>query len=201
MMRVILSCDILIIEVNEFSFQTKIVYACLFEKGVSMKKLLIIGTAFLMLACNNQNKKNSNGADSAIAEVSTEGAIPANNPADVLPHVAKKFIEEHFPNATIQHVENKQSPVSDGTVFDVDLSDKTEIDFDKDGEWREISTKDNVVVPLAVLPASVQEYINANYAGQNIKSVDKEIDVMAVELANDTDLVFDLDGKFLRVDK
>lgn len=166
-----------------------------------MKKLLILGSAFLMLACNNQNKQNNNNADSAVSDGSTQGPIPANNPADVLPHAAKKFIEEHFPNATIQHVENKQSPVTDGTVFDVDLSDNTEIDFDKDGEWREISTKGDVVVPMAVLPSSVQEYINANYAGQTIKSIDKDIDVMAVELKNDTDLVFDLDGKFLRVDK
>ena len=42
---------------------------------------------------------------------------------------------------------------------------------------------------------------NGEKSVRNIKSVDKEIDVMAVELANDTDLVFDLDGKFLRVDK
>jgi len=169
-----------------------------------MKKLLIFGIAFMMFSCNQNNQQSNNsGVDTSggIAEESSEGAIPANNPADVIPHVAKKFIEEHFPNTTILHVENKQSPVSDGTVFNIELSDKTEVDFDKDGEWREISTEGQGLVPLAVLPARVQEYLKTNYAGQTVKSVDKEIDNLAVELTNDIDLVFDLDGKFLRLDK
>lgn len=170
-----------------------------------MKKLWILGAALFMLACTNQNKQSNQQIDEnktgGIAEGSSDGAIPANNPADVLPYDAKKFIEEHFPGTTIIHVENKTSPVTDGTVFEVELSDKTDIDFDKDGAWREISTEGNVVVPTAVLPPSVQEYIKTNYAGQTIKSVDIDMDAMAVELNNDQDLVFDLNGKFLRVDK
>lgn len=169
-----------------------------------MKKLLLVGAVALLFACNNPNKQAENidnNPTGGIAEGSSDGPIPANNPADILPHTAKQFIETHFPNATILHVENKQSPVTDGTVFDVDLSDKTEIDFDKDGEWREISTEGNVEIPIVVLPLQVQEYIKANYAGQAIKSIDKDIDDMSVELKNDVDLVFDLNGKFLRVDK
>ena len=169
-----------------------------------MKKLLLVGAAYLLLACNNQNKQTEtidNNPTGGIAEGSSDGPIPANNPADILPHTAKQFIETHFPSANIVHVDNKQNPTTDGTLFDVDLSDKTEIDFDKDGEWREISTDGNVEIPIVVLPLQVQEYIKANYPGQAIKSIDKDIDDMAVELKNDIDLVFDLNGKFLRVDK
>lgn len=169
-----------------------------------MKKLFAIGAVLLMLACNNQNKTSTQGADnnqSGAEATTSEGTIPATNPADVLPYAAKQFVEKHFPGATILHVENKGSSVTDGTVFDVELSDKTDIDFDKDGEWREISTEGNVAIPADVLPTAVQDYLKANYAGQAIKSVDKDYDVMAVELANDVDLIFDLEGKFLRIDK
>ncbi len=169
-----------------------------------MKKLLIIGSALLFLACNSQNKNantTDSGSTSGIEAGEKDPAIAANNPADVLPDVAKKFVAEHFPDATILNVDNKQSPITDGTVFEVKLSDKTEIDFDKDGEWREINAEDGVALPLSVLPTNIQDYVKKNYANVQVLSVDKEMDYIAVDLANDTDLIFDLDGNFLRIDK
>jgi len=169
-----------------------------------MKKLLIISLAALFLACNSPNK-NATTADTStgigLDATDTDPAIAANNPADVLPDVAKKFVTEHFPNLTILHIENKQSPITDGTVFEVELSDKTEIDFDKDGEWREVNAEDNNSVPTTFLSSKIQDYLKNNYANIKVSSVDKEMNHIAIDLANDVDLIFDKQGNFLRIAK
>lgn len=177
----------------------------LISKRKVMKKLLILGSAALMMvACNNQNKTNDTGVATGTdaPPPSTENStIAPNNPADVLPHAAKEFISTHFPNTTILHVENKQNPTTDGTVFEVELSDKTDIDFDKDGEWREISAEDGVNIPMAVLADNVQSHLKSKYPNLTVRSIDKDIDVMAVEMSNEVDVIFDLAGKFLREER
>ncbi|MGO1595368.1 MAG: PepSY-like domain-containing protein [Sphingobacterium sp.] len=159
----------------------------------------------LSIACNNPRQTNESPEDrvtqGATAGAGEETTITPNNPADVLPQTAKQFIETHFADLTIRQVENKKSAITDGTVFEVTLSNQTELDFDKDGEWRELNAEDGETIPMAVLPNAIRDYLNAQYAGIELQSVDKELEGYALELTNDRDLLFDLDGNFQREDR
>jgi len=171
-------------------------------------KVFIVGlyaTLTLSIACNNPRQPDESAEDrvtqGATAGAGEESTITPNNPADVLPQTAKEFIDTHFTDLPILQVENKKSPITDGTVFEVTLADGTELDFDKDGEWRELNAEDGKTIPTAVLPKAISEYLNAQYAGTAVQSVDKELEGYAVELENDVDLLFDLEGNFLREDR
>lgn len=168
--------------------------------------LSAVGVSLIFgLACNNPRQpaeapedRVTQGATSGIGE---ENNITPNNPADVLPQAAKEFIEAHFSDLSIREVKNKNSPITNGTVFEVTLSNETELDFDKDGEWRELSAEDDEVLPMTVLPDSIRRYLDQHYAGVALQSVDKELDGYAIELQTDVDILFDLNGKFLREDR
>ncbi|OUL61879.1 PepSY-like domain-containing protein [Flavobacterium sp. AJR] len=121
------------------------------------------------------------------------------NPAD-LPQTAKTLISTHFPNATIRLVEKQNKPDANGTVYDVSLSNNFEIDFDVNGNWTEIDGGSKAI-PVALIPAKINTYVTTTYPGLFITSIDNEKTYTEVELSNDTDLIFDTLGNFLRIDK
>lgn len=117
-----------------------------------------------------------------------------------LPAAAATLIATHFPTATIRLVEKQNSANSNGTVYDVSLSNGFEIDFDANGNWTEIDG-DRKAIPAALVPEKIRTYVTANYPALLLTAIDKERTYYDVELSNDLDLVFDLQGNFLRIDK
>lgn len=116
-----------------------------------------------------------------------------------LPTAATALIAAHFPNATIRLVEKQNSVSSNGTLYDVSLSNGFEIDFDTKGNWTEIDGN-RQAIPSALIPETINTYVAANYPTLLLTSIDKEKTYYDVELSNDLDLFFDLQGNFLRMD-
>ncbi|WKL50535.1 PepSY-like domain-containing protein [Flavobacterium pectinovorum] len=56
-------------------------------------------------------------------------------------------------------------------------------------------------IPAELIPEKINTYATANYANLFITSIDKEPTYIEVELSNNLELVFDLQGNFLRIDK
>ena len=116
-----------------------------------------------------------------------------------LPAAAKTFITTHFPTATIRLVEKQNTVIANGSVYDVSLSNGFEIDFDAAGNWIDIDGN-HQAIPVELIPGTIQTYVTTNYANQFVTSIDKEPTYIEVELSNNIDLVFDLQGSFLRID-
>lgn len=114
-----------------------------------------------------------------------------------MPANVKSFLAKYYPKATVAKYEAKNTVV--GKKYEVKLNNGAEIDFDKNGNWEEISDKQGV--PSALIPASINAYIAKNYKGIKVESIDKESNKIKVDLMNDIDLEFDKNGKFLRIDK
>ncbi|MCD9854581.1 PepSY-like domain-containing protein [Epilithonimonas sp. JDS] len=114
-----------------------------------------------------------------------------------MPANIKSFLAKYYPKATVSKYEAKTTVV--GKKYEVKLNNGAEIDFDKNGNWEEISDKQGV--PAALIPASIKTYLAKNYKGVNVESIDKENNKIKVDLINDIDLEFDKNGKFLRIDK
>lgn len=115
-----------------------------------------------------------------------------------LPENAKSFIKQHFKNETVSYViKEEEFLVID--EYKVALSDGTEIEFTKNGNWKEISNKTKGI-KSSVIPNKILNYCTKSFPNTNIKKIEKSRWKYDVELSNDLDLEFDSDGNFKRID-
>lgn len=145
-----------------------------------MKKFIAIVAAFVMLAL----------------PMAAKDRIYHNS--DPLPSAAKTTLKKNFPKQTVNRIK-VESHFIGGDEYEVILSNGTEIEFDKDGEWKEVDCG-HVAVPGAFVLKSIAQYVGRNYSGQKIVKVSKERNKYEIELSSGLDLEFDRSGKFLRVD-
>ncbi len=154
-------------------------------KANFLKSLALITTLFLFAACNNDDDQNNNETVIDYSELS---------------EACKTTIETHFPNATATRVEMKNVPDSDGTVYEVNLSNGFEIDFDAECVWTDIDGN-HQQVPDALIPDAILDYVQTHYPSPLfIEGIDKEPYGYQVEISNDIDLKFNADGSFIGID-
>lgn len=125
-----------------------------------------------------------------------ESAINASD----LPITATAFVTTYFPNATYLTIKKQNKADNDGSIYDVHLTNGFEVDFDANGNWIDIDGN-HQTIPVELILEKIQTYITTNYANQFAISIDKEPTYIEVELSNNLELVFDLQGNFLRIDK
>jgi len=112
-----------------------------------------------------------------------------------LPKAAQTFVKTHFAEFPVSIAEK------DLDSYDVKLTNGWEIEFNKKGEWKEVDCKESAVPAsvLALVPATIRQYVTRNYPGTSIVSISKGRDY-DVELSNDVDLEFSLKGDFIKID-
>lgn len=136
----------------------------------------------------------------SVAKTEAAGATPAAaTTAQDLPPKVRQFLDQYYPNIALSKYEIKS--LLGKKQYEVKLNNGVEIDFDEDGNWKEI--KDGAGVPEVLVPAKIKTYVAQNYKGVKIESFNKNDDgkKMKVDLLNGVDLEFDLQGNFLRIDK
>ena len=114
-----------------------------------------------------------------------------------LPKGAITFLTAHFPNNPIKHATKDWEHGEKG--YEVKLTDGTEVEFTKDGAWREVDGHKKAI-PTAYIPKSILEYVKVHYPNEQITHIDKGHKDIDVDLTNKIDLEFDTNGKFLKVD-
>lgn len=115
-----------------------------------------------------------------------------------LPEKAQQIINDNFPGDPVLYA-TRESEAFESTTYDVRLKSGTELDFDAAGDWLNIDTAPREV-PDALVPQGVLSYVQDNYPDLLIVKIDRDRRDYEVELNNDMELVFDLSGKFLRLD-
>jgi phosphopantothenoylcysteine synthetase/decarboxylase len=140
-----------------------------------MKKIIIIAVMFLgfTISANAQKK----------IEV-TE-----------LPKPAQDFLKKHFSNREIDVVKKDAEHGEKG--YEVKLKDETEIEFWKDGSYREVDGGKKPI-PTAFIPASVKDYVSKNHPNEKIIHIDYGHKDLDVDLTNNIDLEFTKEGKILK---
>ncbi|MBE8714546.1 PepSY-like domain-containing protein [Sphingobacterium hungaricum] len=117
-----------------------------------------------------------------------------------LPATAKTFISTNFPSAKVLRVEKQTTASSNGTEYSVDLDNRVEIDFDKNGNWTDVDGEDNVSLPTGFILPVIVTYIETNYASTTINAIEKTRVGFEVDLVNGLDLEFNANGEFVRLD-
>ena len=113
-----------------------------------------------------------------------------------LPEAARNFVELHFPQQTITYT------ARDEDDYKVILDDGIVIEFNLDGSWDEVKGN-GVEIPASVigsLPESLLGYLSTNYSGVQIIRLEMDHGNYEIELSNRLELIFDLDGNFVRLD-
>lgn len=114
-------------------------------------------------------------------------------PVEQLPEAAKTFVQTNFKGQKIVYAEK------DWNSFECRLADGTKIEFTKKGAWKKIDRK-ATAVPDAIVPATILEYVKANFVGCTVTKIDKERYGYDIELSNDMDLKFNFQGALIGMD-
>lgn len=114
-----------------------------------------------------------------------------------LPSIAKDFVSINFAES------NPVNVLKDTEVFDVEyevrFDDGLKIEFDKNGEWKEIKNEIDCLT-FGFLPENIGIYLENNHNRFCIKEIKREFKGFKVELTNDIEVVFDKNGNFKRYD-
>lgn len=114
-----------------------------------------------------------------------------------LPEAAQAFLKEHFPDRTIVTTTKDWEHGEKG--FEVWLNDGTEVEFWKDGSWREIDGHKKPI-PTAFIDPLIVSYVQKNYPNEKITHIDYGHKKVDVDLTKGIDLDFEHNGQFIRAD-
>lgn len=125
--------------------------------------------------------------------------------ADKLPAAALSFLNTYYPSIKISYINQHDHSYHNGDKhfdyidYKVTLENNAKIEFDKQGNWKEVDGK-NLPIPTGFIPAAIIKYVNEHYTGGNVTKIEKDTNKYEVEVNDDIDLKFDLNGKFLKID-
>ncbi len=160
----------------------------------------IMAAGFLFASCEKKVVvQDQTGNETAVSEA--PNTTTSNNETvqrENLPEPVKSFVDQYYAGTGVAHYELKTIPAM-GDRYEVKMNNGAEIDFNMDGNWEEIT--DGQGVPDALVPQNILSYVQQNYQGIKIKSIDKDNNKIKVDLLNDIDLEFDSNGTVLRIDK
>jgi uncharacterized membrane protein YkoI len=112
-----------------------------------------------------------------------------------LPKPAQEFLKKYFNNTTIKTAQKDAEHGEKG--YEVKLKDGTEVEFWKDGSYREVDGDDKPI-PTEFIPVSVKDYVTKNYPNEKITHIDYGHKDLDVDLTNNIDLEFTKEGKILK---
>ncbi|WP_257658697.1 PepSY-like domain-containing protein [Parapedobacter lycopersici] len=165
-----------------------------------MKQTSFILSALVVLfGCSNAAQ--SGHSENAIVNTASQDKVEQRSSQVTLPDSASAFIRQYFAPAEVQRVTNKKAPTATGTFYEVTLMNGTGIDFGKAGNWIEAKADEPNRLPTGFFPQAIQTYLESNFAGVGVESIDKENKGYELELTNDVNLYFDADGSFIRQEK
>ncbi|MFH6965200.1 PepSY-like domain-containing protein [Flavobacterium plurextorum] len=112
-----------------------------------------------------------------------------------LPKPAQDFLKKHFSYTTV--VSAKKDAEHGEKGFEVKLKDGTEVEFWKDGSYREVDGGDKPI-PTDFIPNNIKEYVAKNHPNERIMHIDYGHKDLDVDLTNNIDLEFTKEGKILK---
>lgn len=114
-----------------------------------------------------------------------------------LPTTAQTFITTHFKNAKVALA--KQETELFDKSYDVIFTNGEKVEFNKSGEWTEVSCKINGV-PDAIVPQAIKDYVKANYPDARILKIERDCHEYEVKLSNRWEITFDNQMRVIDID-
>ncbi len=114
-----------------------------------------------------------------------------------LPQKAQQFIKTHFSKEKVAFAKLERDFLE--TTYEVVFTNSTKLEFQKDGNWKEVDCKYSTV-PTGIVPAQIAQYITQNYPDTKIVKIDRDKRDYEVKLTNGLELTFDLKFNLIDID-
>lgn len=114
-----------------------------------------------------------------------------------LPEVAQKLISTHFAGKKVA-LSKQDTEVFDKS-YDVVFTTGEKIEFDRKGNWTEIDCKQSSV-PSALVPQQIRSYVETNYPGTAILSIEKDRKEYEIKLSNRMEVTFNKSFQVIDID-
>ncbi len=114
-----------------------------------------------------------------------------------LPPSAQQFIKSHFGNSKVA-IAKMETDWLDKS-YDVIFTDGNKLEFDKQGNWKEINCKYSAV-PASVIPVQILKYVSENYPDAKVLKIERDKKDYEVKLSNRWELKFDLQFNLIDID-
>lgn len=112
-----------------------------------------------------------------------------------LPKPAQEFLKKYFSHSAVESAKKDAEHGEKG--YEVKLKDGTEVEFWKDGAYREVDGGEKPI-PTAFIPQNIKDYVAKHYPNEKITHIDYGHKDLDVDLTNKIDLEFTKEGKFLK---
>ena len=123
---------------------------------------------------------------SLVSAFAADIAIQANQ----LPKNAQDFVKTNFPNDKIVYAEQ------DRQSYKVELASGVEIDFDKQGNWTDVSGN-NQPINTKFIPSNIIKTVEAKYPQIPVLEISKEYLSYKLKLGNNREVYVDNNGKIV----
>ena len=123
----------------------------------------------------------------ALGVASLEAKETYTSDVSALPQEAISFLNNNFKGVNITKIKIETGWFKK-TTYDVDLENGVEIEFDKNGNWKEIDSK-VANLPLSLLPKQFAEAVNKKVPDAKIESIERKGYGYKIELENDVELL------------
>ncbi len=114
---------------------------------------------------------------------------------DQLPAPAQTLIKQHFPNSKVTIAQEELALIGKG--YDVMFTNGDKLEFDRKGNWTEITCRTSQV-PTDLIPSAIATYVSANYSDAKVISIERDSRDYEVNLSNGLEITFN--KKFQVVD-
>ena len=135
------------------------------KKVKNMKKIMILAAAMLLLSVTS-------------ARADHDRPIQFNQ----LPVAAQEFVNTYFADQKVSFAKEERDFME--VRYEVMFTNSIKIEFYKDGQWKEVNCKYS--------PEQIMTYVNSNFPGVQVHSIDRDRRDIEVELTNGLELTFDL---------
>ncbi|WP_297906704.1 PepSY-like domain-containing protein [uncultured Parabacteroides sp.] len=120
------------------------------------------------------------------------------NDTNMLPASSRQFISDYFKDIPVSHIQIEKNLIWISS-YDVILTDGTNVEFNRKGEWKEIKRHSHPI-PQAIIPEVIQNHIKKNYPSNRVVVMDKDIRDYEIKLDNGLEVKFDLKGNLIDID-
>ena len=114
-----------------------------------------------------------------------------------LPAQAQQFINEHFNGVDLSYAKQERDILKKS--YEVRLANGVKIEFNEKGVWEEVDCQFGEV-PAAVIPVAIKKYVDDNFAGEKVISIERNRYNYEVKLSNRLELKFDKDFNIYDID-
>lgn len=115
-----------------------------------------------------------------------------------LPRKAKEFLKAHYDDIKVSSVREEIESWFE-KEYKVKMKDGKEIEFDTNGDWKEIDGK-RQAVPVSLIPPGIREYVRRSFPKTEITKLKKSAKRYEVAISNGLKLKFNNKGEFIKID-